>query len=571
MNNSRTKEVDVIVIGSGAAGFSAALTAATGGLDVLMIEKSQFFGGTTAISGGAVWVPESTHAKQAGLSDDRNRVLTYLREVIGESLEQELIEAYLNAAPQVLSFLEKNTHAKFIVRDVAPDYQSELKGSVPAGRTLDSAVFDGRLLGKDFDSLRPQLPQFMALGGMMVTLEDATAAAGLGRSWTATSHLFKLLSRYCLDRLKYSRGTRLVYGNALIGALLTSAIELDIRLWNRATATGLTKENGRVSGVSINLKNHLLEDQHVHVRARRGVVLAAGGAPHDLKWRKSNLRSHETHYSMAPKSNTGDGMTLGIEAGGCLSQQQSEAAFYVPVSVMQRDNGEEVQFPHLLGDRLKPGSVAVDSSGFRFTNESSSYHAFVQGMHRASKTGPIGPAFLICDRLFLKKYGLGLARPGPSAHKEHLDTGYLIEAKSIYELAGKLEVPSSALEKTVAQMNEYARQGDDPDFGKGSTSYNRYMGDATQTPNACLGEITCAPFYAVKLWPGDIGTALGLNTDVAARVLNEDNKPIDGLYACGNDMNSIMSGFYPSGGITIGPGLTFGYLAAKDMLTNIES
>ncbi len=570
LNNSLTKEVDVIVIGSGAAAFSAALTAAIGGLEVLIVEKSEFFGGTTAISGGALWIPESTHAKKAGLPDDRDQVLTYLKSVIGDHLQQDKVDAFLNAGPEALDFLEKHTLAKFIVRDVAPDYQSELKGSVSAGRTLDTSVFDGRLLGKNFDKLRPQLPQFMALGGMMVTLEDAEAAALLGRSWSATAHLFKLVGRYFMDRLKYSRGTRLVYGNALIGSLLKSAIDMDIRLWNQAEATSLIKENGRVSGVSIKLNSKQYDNQNIDVRARGGVVLAAGGAPHNPEWRKSNLRSPETHISMAPASNTGGGITLGIEAGGMLSKEQSEAAFYVPVSVWHKENGEEVKYPHLLGDRLKPGSVAVDSSGLRFTNESSSYHTFVQGMHETSKTDSIGPVFLICDQQFIKKYGLGLARPGPSAHKELLNAGYLIKADSISGLADKLEVPAVSLQKTVAQMNKYADQGHDPDFGKGSTEYNRYQGDKAHSPNPCLGEIKQGPFYAIKLWPGDIGTALGLTTDSAARVLNTDNNPIEGLYACGNDMNSIMSGFYPGGGITIGPGLTFGYLAAKDILAKVK-
>ena len=218
MNNSLTKEVDVIVIGSGAAGLSAALTAASGGLDVLIVEKTEFFGGTTAISGGALRVPESRHAKQAGIADDRSQVLTYLQALIGEGLQEEMVDAFLNAGPETLDFLEKHTHAKFTNRDVSPDDHSELKGSLSGGRTLYTEPFDGRLLGENFDLLRPQLPQFMALGGMMVTLEDAAAAEEFCRSWSATVHLFKLAGRYFLDCLKYSRGTRLVYGNALAGA-----------------------------------------------------------------------------------------------------------------------------------------------------------------------------------------------------------------------------------------------------------------------------------------------------------------------------------------------------------------
>lgn len=563
MNSSSVDEVDVIIVGSGVAGFTAAVTAAHGGADVLLIEKSDVFGGTTAISGGALWIPESRHAKTAGLDDSRENVLTYLDALMGGVNQRHMIEAFLDAAPEAIDFLEQNTRAKFTVRKVAPDYHSDLEGTVPAGRTMDSGHFDGRLLGRDFKALRSPLPQFMALGKMMVTLEDIVAAAMFKHSWDAKKHILKMGLRYLVDRLQYPRGTRLVYGNALIAALLKTAIDQDVRLWPNAAATELIKQRDRVTGLKLER-----DGKAVQVMARHGVVLAAGGAPHSEQWRQDNLRSPENHVSMAPKSNTGDGISMAIQAGASLADGNAEASFFAPVSVHTRKSGKKVLFPHLMGDRIKPGAIAVDDAGVRFVNESLSYHEFVRGMMKSSNETPVPAAHIIGDAKFLRKYGMGLARFGNNSHSELIEDGYLIKADSVSELAEKIGVPAEALSETVQKANQYAESGVDPEFAKGSTPYSRYLGDAGHKPNPCLGPIKTAPFYAVKVFPGDIGTARGLRTDGRARVLGADEQPIPGLYACGNDMNSVMSGHYPGGGITIGPGLTFGYLAAQDILSN---
>lgn len=556
-------QFDVVVIGSGAAGLSAALTAAHKGLEVALFEKENVFGGTTAISGGAIWVPESLEAKRAGIKDSREQVMTYLRNLMGKYLSSEQIEAYLDAAPEAIDFLEQNTQAGFIPRKFSPDYHSDLKGSVKGGRTMDTAEFDGRRLGANFTDIRSPLKQFMALGGIMVTLKDIQSQRQATKSLSAIRHLAGLGVRFLIDRLSYPRGTRLVYGNALIASLYKSALDAGIDMWRSTPVMGLVKEGVRVCGVRV---EH--EGREHEVRARRGVVLATGGAPHNEKWRSENLVAPTAHLSMAPAASTGDGIDMGTIAGGRLGDKNAQAAFYAPVSKLELDSGEIRQFPHLMGDRQMPGSIAVNGDGRRFVNEASSYHSFVVGMLESHGKTPTVPAFLIVDARFLKKYGLGMARAGSSSHEGLIRAGYLIRAGSIADLARELEVPAGNLQETIVAANQYAETGEDLEFGKGSTLYNRYLGSPRHKPNPCLGPIAEAPFYAVKLWPGDLGTATGLVCDGKARVLGSDGLPVGGLYACGNDMNSVMSGFYPGGGITIGPGLTFGYLAAIDMASS---
>jgi succinate dehydrogenase/fumarate reductase flavoprotein subunit len=238
-----------------------------------------------------------------------------------------------------------------------------------------------------------------------------------------------------------------------------------------------------------------------------------------------------------------------------------------PVSLMSRRDGSTAIFPHLVLDRQKPGVIAVNKAGRRFTNEANSYHLFVEAMHESDRSTKTVPAFLICDSRALRKYGLGMARPGARSHRALVESGYLFAADSVEALARKIDVDVANLATTIDAMNAAAASGLDPEFGKGSTAYNRYLGDADNKPNPCLGPIRSPPFYAVRVWPGDIGTATGLRTDRYARVLNEAGDPIGGLYACGSDMNSIMAGHYPAGGITLGPALTFGYIAGRHAAT----
>lgn len=554
MSESFDEIRDVVVVGSGAGGMSAAITAAKAGLDVLLIEKSEYVGGSTAVSGGAMWVPENPHAAKAGHADTREAAMTYLEAVLGNRLRPDLMRAFLDNGPEMIRFFERETALKFEARAYSPDYQPEQPGASRGGRTIDPAPYDGNELGADFALLRPPLKEFTVLGGMMVNRKDIDALVGRFRSLANFRHSAKLLIQYGLDRLRHPRGARLLMGNALAGRLLKSARLAGVDLRTRTAAGSLIEQHGAVTGLVV--KGAQGERR---IGARRGVVLASGGFPANAAMRREHMPHAEVHRSMAPVTDTGDGIALGLSVGGALRDDNIGAAFWTPVSVLKKPDGSEVQFPHLILDRAKPGLIAVDGKGNRFVNEATSYHGFVEAMHASGAV----PAFLVCDSAFLRKYGLGLVHPGLKTPKAFVEAGYLFEGDSIAALAGRIGVPMPALAAAVAGMNEAARSGADAAFGKGSSEYNRYLGDPNNKPNACLGPIETSPFYAVKVWPGDIGTATGLTCDPQARVLGRDERPVPGLYATGNDMNSIMAGAYPGAGITLGPALTFGFIAGR--------
>ena len=549
-------EHDVIVAGSGAGGMAAALTAAHHGLDVLVVEKDSQIGGSTAISGGAMWIPQNPHLAEVGLTDTREAVTTYLRATLGNHYRAEMIEAFLDAGPEMVRFFEQNTALAFAPRAVSPDYQPDLPGAAAGGRTIDPLPYDGRALGPAFARLKPPLKEFLAFGGMMVNRKDIDTLLGAFRSPKNFVSTLKLLGRYALDRLSHPRGTRLLMGNALAARLLKSALDRDIPIRTGTRLVELISEGARIVGVVVET-----DGQRLRLRARRGVVLATGGFPGSERLRAALLPHAERHHSMAPAANAGDGMMLAEGAGARTAGESIGNAFWTPVSVMRNADGSETRFPHLILDRQKPGLVAVDQTGRRFVNEATSYHGFVEAMHRADALRPTIPAWLVCDARFLRTYGLGLVRPGLRPLGRYIASGYLTEATSLAGLAGKMGVEAEAFAEAIAQMNRAAETGEDTLFGKGSTAYNRYLGDAGHRPNPCLGPIASPPFYAVRVYPGDIGTAAGIHTDARARVLDQTGEPIPGLYAAGNDMQSIMAGAYPSAGITLGPALTFGYIA----------
>lgn len=552
---------DVIVVGSGAGGLSTALVCREAGLSVLVLEKTEYFGGSTAVSGGAVWIPGNPHMAGVGHTDSDERARAYLRQTVGPALRPAMIDTYLRHGPEMVRFMEAHTDVHFIARPVSPDYKPELDGAAQGGRTIDPAPFDGRELGAWFDTLRPPLPSFLALSGMMVNRKDIDALLAMHRSWKALRHAVPLLARYARDRLRWRRGTRLVLGNALAARLLKSARDKQIELVRRAGVEQLIVEDGRVSGVAATI-----DGKTQTLRARRAVVLATGGYAQNAAMRAQLVPHASVHRSMAPAGNTGDGAQLAKPLGGHLATGNVGAAFWTPVSVMRDADGHETVFPHLITDRQKPGIMAIDSSGKRFANEATSYHDFVAAMHRAHTNTPCVPAWLVCDSDFLQRYGLGLVRPQTRRIERFLRNGYLKRADSVDALARNLGVPADALADSVAQMNAAAQSGRDTAFGRGDSAYDRYLGDASHTPNPCLGPIARAPFYAVQIVPGDIGSATGLEVDTCARVLDAHDAPVAGLYAVGNDMNSVMAGTYPAAGITLGPALTFGYIAGQTIV-----
>jgi succinate dehydrogenase/fumarate reductase flavoprotein subunit len=563
MTKPTTYEVDVLVIGSGAAGMCAAAVAKLNGLDVLLVEKTAHIGGTTALSGGGTWVPLNRQGKALGVVDSRERVERYLDQVVGEAAPRELRQAFLEHGPAMLEFLEQHTEVKFSGRKFSPDYWSELDGAGEGGRALDPLEFDGRTLGAHFENLRKPWPEFMAFGGMMVNKGDIDLLLQAKRSRKGFVHALKLLTRFLTDRLRgYSRGTRLVLGNALAGRLYKSLLDLNVPVWTNAPASTLRKDGARITGAVVERNGQAIE-----VTARRGVLLATGGFPGNPAMREQLLPQPTGQWSAGNEANVGDGLRMALDLGASLGDKRNaNNAFYSPVSLMRRPDGSTARFPHLMLDRYKPGVIMVNRQGQRFVNEADSYHACGEAQYRSGSV----PAWLICDSAFLARYGLGMVRPQAASLQRFLDAGYLVRGNSIRELAGALKIDVEGMDACVARYNQFAVQGRDPDFGKGQSAYNRYLGEPGHLPNPCLAPLEKGPFYAVEVVPGDIGTACGLLTDEHARVLGDDGQPIVGLYAAGNDMNSIMGGHYPGPGITLGPGLTFGYLAARHMARPVE-
>jgi len=552
-------EVDVLVVGSGAAGMAAAITASVEGASVLLVEKTDRVGGSTAISGGAVWAPLNSQSAAAGHPDTLDKVWTYLQRTVGEAAPEAMQRAFLAACGEAVDYLARHSEVKLTARTHSPDYYPDREGASFGGRALDPQMFDGRLLGAKFRELRDPLPEFVVLGGMMVTMTDVKHLLAVTRSFTSWKEGTKLVLRYLADRVRgYHRGTRLVLGNALAARLFKTLLDRRIEHWLRAPLKTLQVEEGGVVGAVVER-----EGRPVRVRARRGVVVATGGFPWSERLRDRLYPQPTGPWSMSPQGNAGDGIEIAQAAGAALGEGHVSPAFWAPVSLLQREDGSTVRYPHLVWDRAKPGLMAVNGAGRRFVNESTSYHEFVLAMYRSHQTTPTFPAFLVCDSDFVERWGLGLALPGGRPREHLVRAGYLHRAPTLEALAAQLGIDAAGLVASAARFNRHAEAGVDPDFGKGSTEYNRYLGDTDQRPNACLGPLQRAPFYAVKVVAGDIGTACGIRCNEHAQALDAGGRPIAGLYVAGNDMQSVMGGQYPAPGITLGPALTFGWLAGR--------
>jgi succinate dehydrogenase/fumarate reductase flavoprotein subunit len=348
-------------------------------------------------------------------------------------------------------------------------------------------------------------------------------------------------------------------GNALVASLFHKLRQRFGQVWFRATATRLLTDDGRVVGAIVAYQGRVLR-----VRVRRGVVLAGGGFSASPDWRAKYLPSPTPQYTRAGEGSTGDTLALARAVGGALGEPRDDNAFWFPSSIGRRRDGSTVVFPHIW-DRAKPGIVAVNAAGRRFVDESVSYHRFTRAMYDSHKSVPTIPAWLVIDSRALARYGLGVIRPHTPAPmlRKYVEAGYLHRAATVRELAASIGVDPDGLERTVADANRYARTGVDEEFGKGTSVFGRQYGDAGHTPNVNLGPIETAPYYAIAVVPTPLGTALGLQTDPSARVLDEAGEPIPGLYACGNDAQSVMASEYPGAGCQVGAGLTFGYVAAR--------
>ncbi len=569
---------DVVVIGAGGAGMSAALFAAIDGAKVLLVERTEYLGGTTALSAATSWVPLTEKGLAIDSSDTLEKAAKFLDLAVGERAPRDMRMAFLENGHKAVAKLEANSHVQYQVRPVHPDYLSELDGAVRGGRAIEPKPFDGRLLGEDLKLVRPPIPEFTVLNGMMVDRDDIAHLLAITKSFKSFKYSVKIILRHMVDRMRYGRGTRLVMGNALIARLLLSLIERKVPILTRTTLEALQRDERGVFGVVLS-QNGVRRT----LAASGGVILASGGFNRHPEKRAQMLPGANVEWCPAGPGHTGAALDLALSVGARFgaadldtpaeraTQPVQSHAFWAPVSTRKRADGTTAVFPHFIMDRGKPGMVTLNQCGERFLNESTSYHLFGLAMQAANKSSPCIPAWLVCDAAALKRYGLGMIRPGAEPGKSlapFLADGYLTQAASVDELAAKLGVDPVVLARTFVAFNASAAHGDDAAFQRGTTAYQRNNGDASLGgKNPCLGALETPPFFAIRLYPGDIGASTGLLTDIRARVLDAHNVPITGLYAVGNDMQSIMGGTYPGPGITIGPGLTFAYLAACDAIT----
>jgi succinate dehydrogenase/fumarate reductase flavoprotein subunit len=553
------REVDVLVFGSGAAGMTAALVAANEGMSVLLCEKTSLIGGTTATSGGTIWVPGSSQSKSTARPSDIESARRYLDDEVGNYSSPELRNAFLAAGGETLDYLEKNTDVKFKANDPYPDYHPDRPNGALGGRALSPIEFDGRKLGKDFALLRPPMPEFMVLGGMMVGRDEIKY---LIRPWVSLKALklsVRRLFQHLSQRVTYRRGTRLLLGNALAARLLYSLRRKGAQIAVDASLVELIKNGNRVEGAVIKTGDGLQR-----IRARRAVILATGGCAASSKWRDKTMDVPVPHV-LSFAANTGDALDAAQAIGADVDGNHSSPFFWMPASIMRWSDGRVATYPHIR-DRPKPGLIAVNSAGRRFVNESDSYHDFVEAMLASHKQVPSIPAYLICDRSFIHDYGLGVIHPVWQNLSYFEKQKYLVSAPTLEELARKIGVDANGLMESVAQHNRAAATGVDEAFGKGSTSMNRHNGDPEIKPNPCLRPIVRAPFYALAVYPAPIGSSIGLRTNGDAQVMDASSNVIEGLYACGNDMSSIMGGLYPGPGITLGPALVFAYRAVRHIV-----
>lgn len=539
--------VDVVVVGAGAAGMTAALAAAHNGLDTLLIEKAARFGGSTARSGGGVWVPNNHVILAAGIPDTAAKAHDYLAHITGDDVTDDLRRAFLDAGPEMVAFVLANTPLRMRWVPDYSDYYPEAPGGMASGRSIEPRPLDARVLGADLDTLAE--PYLRAPTGMAVTQADYRWMNLMARHPRGLLRAGRVAARRAVSLL--ARRRLLTMGQALAAGLRAGLREANVPLWLETTLADLRTEDGRVVGVDTTKGT---------ITARRGVILTTGGFEHNERMRKEYQRPPiSTEWTVGAAENTGDGIDAGIRLGAAVAVMDD--AWW----------GPSIQLPRgpyfCLAERSLPGCIMVNQAGERFVNEAAPYVDAVHAMYD-NHTDDVShiPAWLIADQRYRNRYifaGLGPRQPFP---RRWYEFGAVRRSSTIAGLAGEIGVPVDALQGTVERFNKLAESGVDDDFRRGESAYDRYYGDPRNKPNPCLGPLVRPPFYAIRIVPGDLGTKGGLCTDTAARVLREDGTAIAGLYAAGNASAPVMGRTYAGPGATLGPAMTFGYLAVRDIL-----
>ncbi len=562
--------LDVVVVGSGAGGLSAAVTAAHHGLSVLVVEKDERCGGATGRSGGWMWAPGNAFARADGVVEDvADGPRTYLGQRLGEQFDARRIDAFLAAAPDMVSFFHLRTALRLVPGTWIHDIHGATPGAGTGHRSVGPAPVRATTLSPAVRRLVPrQLWETSFLGmGIMSGPDLKGFLAASQRDPRGLLHAARRTARHLLDVALHGRGQTLVNGAALVARLLESALGLGVDVRTRTAVTSLLRDaDGHIAGVVV------AGPQGTRVvGAGRGVVLASGGFPADVVRRATAFPrgTGPGHHTLAPATATGDGLRMGEWAGGHVVGGASPVAWcpvsLVPYPMTSRLRGRRTGvFPHIL-DRGKPGVIGVVSTGRRFVNEADGYHDYVLGMLRAVPEGEEVQSWLVADHRFVRRYPLGMAKPFPVPTAPYVRSGYLVRADSVEELARRCGIDPAGLAATVRDVNEHARRGEDPDFHRGESGFNLASGDARVTPNPSLAPLDRPPYYAVRVLPGSFGTFTGLASDDHARVLDANGRALPGLYAAGTDQASVFGGHYPSGGINIGPAMVFGYLAGRDL------
>ncbi len=544
---------DVIVVGAGAGAMLTAARAHDLGLSVLVVEKSDKYGGTSAVSGGAIWIPNNSQMK---IKDSYDDALTYLKAATRGLVAEDRLHAYLESAPQMVEYINSKMTLNYFPCHRYPDYYQHLPGSRPGGRTMEPNLFDASLLGDEFDNLRLSYNGTLLMGKASMTATQAHVMLSKQPGWML--QVVKTLGRYFLDlpwRLKTKHDRIRGLGNAMAAGLRHALLVRKVPLWLNTPFESLTTEGGRVTGIVVKRNG-----QPITLTARRGVILGAGGFERNQQMREQYLpKPTKAEWSVTPPHNTGDTIRA-AQAIGAKTDLMDWAWWTPSIHVP----GEAYQVG-LFAERNLPGCIVVNGQGQRFVNEASPYLEFGAAMYTENeKSGKAVPCWLIFDAKFRYNYPMGPLMPSQIApdRKSWLGKVYWKD-ETLEGLAKQINVDAAGLKKTVEVNNQYAQSGKDKDFDKGSNVFDCYYGDCNVKPNPCLAPILKAPFYAMRIDAGDIGTKGGLLTDKDARVLDQNNQPIEGLFCIGNNSASVMGTAYPGAGGTLGPAMTFGFRAAN--------
>lgn len=549
---------DVLVIGSGAGALTAALRAHDNGAQTLVIEKTALYGGSSAMSGGVLWLPSSPMIARAGGSDSPEEAKRYMKSVIGEPSQNARIDAFVDTIPRFIEYLHARTRVYLESLVGFPDMYPD-NPDFKMHRCHEPLPFNGGSLGDELQFLRPQHPQTTLFGVIGWTASESLVLQARGKGWLWVA--FSMVARYVLDipgRLRGMRDRRQVLGGALVGSLRRSMIERGMPLWLGTAAQELVTEDGRVTGVTA-----LRDGKWVRIRARKGVIVASGGFEKNNAIRRRHLpQPTDAAWTAGSPGNTGEMIEASASVGAAT--RFMDAAWWGPTFLIPG----EAQARMLIIEKNLPGCLIVNRVGERFVNESSSYTKVTKGILAANAPGRESvPAALVFDSTYRKHYPFGPMLPSsfqPDFAVPRSAWGGIMKADTIEDLARQLDVDPAGLAATVHKFNGYAASGKDLDFQRGDATYDRYYGDHSVGPNPCLGPISKPPFYGAKVYPGELGTKGGIDTDENARVLDQGGNVIPGLYAIGNCSASVMGQTYPASGSTLAPAMVFGFRAADD-------